>query len=93
MKPGHAPKFGAISDFDQRNAANVAAWTYLRAVRATAPDYRDADLVRRGLDAAFRMSQARAWIEVRRREVDAWRGHAARKLCRVIAFPARGLRR
>jgi hypothetical protein len=89
MKPGHAPKFGAVSDLDQRNAANVATWTYLRAVRATAPDYRNADLMRRGLDADFRMSQARAWIEVRRREADLWRGHAVRKLCRVIAFPAR----
>lgn len=89
MKPAHAPKFGALREIDVRNAKNLAAWTYFRSIGAVCPDTRNCDQVRRWLDLNWRMSQARAWLEVRERRLD----QVSRRLCRVITFPGRGARR
>jgi hypothetical protein len=77
----------------ERNQAAAEAWIEKRMFGWQQPDPRTREQRRAWLDAEWRLSQARAWLEVRRREAAAWPRQAARSLCRVIAFPARGLRR
>lgn len=73
----------------ERNQAAAAAWIEKRMFGQRQPDPRTREQRLAWNDAEWRLSQARAWIEVRRRETAAWRARAERRLCRVIAFPTR----